>query len=136
MTRISGKMTLTFNPTVYIDLLSQAIPSVIETEAEYQRILALTESLHFKKERTLEEQKIYKLIEIYESEQYALPASSPHEILQHIMESSGLKQTDIAEIIGASSGVVSQIFNGKRTISKAQAKALGSRFKVSPSLFI
>jgi HTH-type transcriptional regulator / antitoxin HigA len=133
-------MTLTFNPTVYIDLLSQAIPSVIETEAEYQRILALTESLHFKKERTLEEQKIYKLlvtlIEIYESEQYALPASSPHEILQHIMESSGLKQTDIAEIIGASSGVVSQIFNGKRTISKAQAKALGSRFKVSPSLFI
>ena len=133
-------MTLTFDPLVYIDLLSQMIPGVIETEAEYHRLLTLTESLHFKKERTLEDKKIYKLlvtlIELYESQQYSLPASSPQEILQYIMDSSGLRQTDVAEIIGASSGVVSQIVNGKRTISKAQAKALGSRFKVSPSLFI
>jgi HTH-type transcriptional regulator / antitoxin HigA len=133
-------MTSTFNSTAYIDLLSKTIPSVIETELEYQRLLALAESLHFNKNRTLEEKKIYKLlvtlIEIYESQQYSIPASTPQEILQHIMESSGLRQTDIAEIIGASSGVVSQIVNGKRAISKAQAKALGHQFKVSPSLFI
>jgi HTH-type transcriptional regulator / antitoxin HigA len=123
-----------------IDLLSQALPSLIETDAEYQRLLAITESLHFNKNRTLEEQKIYRLlvtlIEIYESQQYSIPASTPQEILQHIMDSSGLRQTDIAEIIGASSDVVSQIVNGKRAISKAQAKALGNQFKVSPSLFI
>ena len=133
-------MTSTFNSTVYIDLLSQTLPSLIETESEYQRLLAITESLHFNKNRTLEEQKIYKLlvtlIEIYESQQYSIPASTPQEILEHIMESSGLRQTDIAEIIGASSGVVSQIVNGKRAISKAQVKALGYQFKVSPSLFI
>jgi HTH-type transcriptional regulator / antitoxin HigA len=133
-------MTSTFNATAYIDLLSKTIPSVIETESEYQRLLAITESLHFNKNRTLEEQKIYKLlvtlIEIYESQQHSIPASTPQEILQHIMESSGLRQTDIAEIIGASSGVVSQIVNGKRAISKAQAKVLGQQFKVSPSLFI
>jgi HTH-type transcriptional regulator / antitoxin HigA len=133
-------MTSTFNVTIYIDLLSQTLPSVIETESEYQRLLALTESLHFNKNRTLEEKKIYKLlvtlIEIYESQQYSIPASTPQEILQHIMESSGLKQADVAEIIGASSGVVSQIVNGKRAISKAQAKVLGHQFKVSPSLFI
>ena len=103
-------------------------------------MLAITESLHFNKNRTLEEKKIYKLlvtlIEIYESQQYSIPASTPQEILHHIMESSGLRQADIAEIIGASSGVVSQIVNGKRAISKAQAKALGHQFKVSPSLFI
>jgi HTH-type transcriptional regulator / antitoxin HigA len=133
-------MTPTFKPTVYIALLSQTIPSVIETEEEYQRLLVLTESLHFNKNKTLEERKIYKLlvtlVELYESQQYSMPVSSPQEILQHIMESSGLRQTDVAEIIGASSGVVSQIVNGKRSISKAQAKALGHRFKVSPSLFI
>jgi HTH-type transcriptional regulator/antitoxin HigA len=33
-------------------------------------------------------------------------------------------------------GVVSEIVNGKRAISKTQAKLLGERFKVSPSLFI
>jgi HTH-type transcriptional regulator / antitoxin HigA len=133
-------MTSTFNSTAYIDLLSQTLPSVIETESEYQRLLALTESLHFNKNRTLEEKKIYKLlvtlIEIYESQQYSIPASTPQEILQHIMESSGLRQADIAAIIGASSGVVSQIVNGKRSISKTQAKILGHQFKVSPSLFI
>ena len=140
MTKISGKMTSTFNSTAYIDLLSQTLPSLIETESEYQRLLAITESLHFNKNRTLEEQKIYKLlvtlIEIYESQQYSIPTSTPQEILEHIMESSGLRQTDIAEIIGASSGVVSQIVSGKRAISKAQVKALGYQFKVSPSLFI
>ncbi len=133
-------MTLTFNPTLYIDLLTQTMPSAIETEAEYQRLLAIAEALHFNKERTIEEKKIYKLlitlIEVYESEQHSIPASSPQEILLHIMESSGLRQTDLAQIIGASSGVMSQIVNGKRSISKAQAKALGHRFKVSPSLFI
>jgi HTH-type transcriptional regulator / antitoxin HigA len=140
MTKISGKMTSTFNSTVYIDLLSQTLPGVIETESEYQRLLALTESLHFNKNRTPEEKKIYKLlvtlIEIYESQQYSIPASTPQEILQHIMESSGLIQADIAAIIGASSGVVSQIVNGKRSISKTQVKILGHQFKVSPSLFI
>ena len=51
--------------------------------------------------------------------------SAPHEILQHILEFSGLKQSDLVKITGSSSGVVSEIVNGKRTISKAQAKALG-----------
>lgn len=62
--------------------------------------------------------------------------SEPHEILQHIMESSGLRQADLAVIMKSSSGVVSEVVNGKRAISKAQAKALGDYFKVSPSLFI
>jgi HTH-type transcriptional regulator / antitoxin HigA len=38
-------------------------------------------------------------------------------------------------IIG-SKGVVSEVVNGKRSISKAQAKALGEFFNVSPLLFI
>ncbi len=32
-------MMLTFNPMTYISLLADAIPKVIETEAEYDRIL-------------------------------------------------------------------------------------------------
>ncbi|MEG4306995.1 hypothetical protein [Microcoleus sp. D3_18a_C4] len=51
------------------------------------------------------------------------------------MESSGTCQADLVGIIG-SSGVVSEVVNGKRAISKAQAKALGDYFKISRSLFI
>jgi HTH-type transcriptional regulator / antitoxin HigA len=51
------------------------------------------------------------------------------------MESSGTRQVDLVGIIG-SGGVVSEVVQGKRSISKAQAKALGDWFKVSASLFI
>ncbi len=43
------------------------------------------------------------------------------------MDARGLKQSDLVEVI-SSKRVVSEIVNGKRSISKAQAKALGEFF--------
>ena len=132
-------MTLTFNPTVYSELLREVTPKVIETEEEYERTLAIVEQLTFNLNRTQEESALYKLlvmlVEAYETEHYPLLQSSPDEVLRHIMEASGTRQADLVGIVG-SSGVVSEIVNGKRTISKAQAKILAQLFKVSPSLFI
>ena len=120
-------------------LLIEYTPQVIETELEYDRALAIAEKLTFTKNKTPEETALYKLvvtlIEAYETENYPMEESTPQEILQHLMESSGTRQADLVGIIG-SSGVVSEVVNGKRTISKAQAKALGEYFKVSASLFI
>ena len=132
-------MTLTFDSVAYGNLLAEAVPKVIETEEEYDRALALAERLTFASNRTLEEQALYKLIvtliESYESAKYPMDTSTPHEILQHILESSGTRQADLVGIIG-SSDVVSEVVNGRQSISKAQAKALGEYFKVSPNLFI
>jgi len=132
-------MTLTFDGATYSNLLAEIAPRAIETEEEYDRLLAVAERLTFAKNLTPEERALYKLlvtlIEVYETENYPMDKSEPHEILQHIMESSGTRQADLVGIIG-SSGVVSEVVNGKRAISKAQAKALGDYFKISPSLFI
>jgi len=132
-------MILTFDRATYSNLLAEIAPMAIETEEEYDRLLAVAERLTFAKNRTPEERALYKLlvtlIEVYETENYPMDKSEPHEILQHIMESSGTRQADLVGIIG-SSGVVSEVVNGKRAISKAQAKALGDYFKISPSLFI
>ena len=132
-------MILTFDRTTYSNLLAEVAPKVIETEDEYARLLVIAERLTFAKNTTPEERILYKLlvtlIEVYETENYPIDKSEPHEILQHILESSGTRQADLVGIIG-SSGVVSEVVNGKRAISKAQAKALGDYFKVSPSLFI
>ena len=137
-TKTNGKMMLTFDRSTYSSLLAEVAPKVIETEDEYDRLLAIAERLTFAKHSTPEERILYKLlvtlIEVYETENYPIE-SEPHEILQHIMESSGVRQADLVGIIG-SSGVVSEVVYGKRAISKAQAKALGDYFKVSPSLFI
>ncbi|MEH1885452.1 helix-turn-helix domain-containing protein [Nostoc sp.] len=132
-------MTLTFDQVAYSSLLAEVAPKVIETEEEYDRALAVAEPLTFCKNRTPEEKALHKLIvmliEAYEKEFYLMDESAPHEILQHIMEVSNTRQADLVNIIG-SSGVVSEIVNGKRSISKSQAKALGDYFKVTPSLFI
>lgn len=132
-------MTLTFDQTTYRSLLAEVAPVAIETEEEYERALKLVERLIFQENRTPEEQALQKLlvilIEAYETKNYPMDRSAPHEILQHIMEASGTREADLVDIIG-SSGVVSEVVNGKRSMSKAQAKALGDYFKVSPSLFI
>lgn len=132
-------MTLTFDTAAYRDLLAATIPRPIESEEEYDRLLAITERLHFKPDCTPEETALYQLlvtlIESYEQAIDPIPTASPLEMLTYLMETSGTRQADLVGILG-SSGVVSEVVNGKRAMSKAQAKALGDYFKVSPSLFI
>lgn len=106
----------------------------------YERIfLSQVEKLTFKQDKTLAEQFLLKLLvlltEEYETKHHPITPAAPQEILQHLMESNGINQSDLVGVIG-SSGVVSEVFNGKRSISKTQAKALGEFFSVNPSLFI
>jgi HTH-type transcriptional regulator/antitoxin HigA len=105
----------------------------------YNRALESIARLMARVELTSEEVSLLKLlstlVEIYEDTQVPVEPSCPQDILLHLMEARGLKQADIIGIIG-SKGVVSEIVNGKRSISKAQAKALGEFFHVSPALFI
>ena len=139
MTKGNGKMTLTFDKNTYGQLLVEFQPQVISSEAEYDRALEAVEKLMGFKNRTPEQTAILKLlvtlIEAYETTHYPMEPSTPHEMLEHLMESTGIKQADLVGILG-SRGVVSEVVNGKRSISKAQAKALGEFFHVSPSLFI
>lgn len=139
-------MTITFNQKNYIALLErdEIAPKVIETEAEYQQFLAVAERLIFKRQdRTTEEttllKLLVKLIKDYEEEVFDLEnwsKTSPHELLQFLMEAKGIKQADLIGVLSDSSGLVSSIVNGKRAISKAQAKKLGDFFNIESGVFI
>ena len=132
-------MTLTLNKSEYGSLLADIQPRVITTEQENDRALSFVESLLSEEHLSPEKEQILRLlvslIEKFEDEHYQLAASTPHSILLHLMEERGLRQTDLVSVIG-SRGVVSEVVNGKRTISKSQAKSLGEFFHVDPSLFI
>ncbi len=132
-------MSLAFDKNTYGKLLAEYQPQVINSEEEYDRMLADVEQLIGNKNRSPEQtallQILVRLIEEYENKNHPMGESSPHLILQHLMEAREIKQCDLVGIIG-SKGVVSEILNGKRSISKAQAKALGDFFHVSPELFI
>ena len=132
-------MTLTINPESYTQLLARYQPKVIETEAENDRAIELAQELEHKANRSNEEDTILELlvtlIEKFELENYPIPDGTPHSMLLHLMESSGIKQENLVGVVG-SRGVVSEVVNGKRSISKAQAKALAEFFSVDVGLFI
>jgi HTH-type transcriptional regulator / antitoxin HigA len=132
-------MTLTFDTDTYADLLAQYRPKIIASEAENDNAIALAEKLAHHLNKSPEEKALLDLlitlIEKFEDEHYPIPVSSPLNMLKHLMEARGLKQEDLVGIIG-SRGVVSEVVNGKRDISKAQAKSLANYFNVDVSLFI
>ena len=131
-------MIHTINRNVYGELLAQYQPKAIETETENEAAILLAESLEHR-QRTPEENTLLELliilIERFEENSYPLPDVASHKMLLHLMEARHMKQEELVGVIG-SRGVVSEIVNGKRSISKAQAKTLGQLFHVSPSLFI
>jgi HTH-type transcriptional regulator / antitoxin HigA len=138
-------MIAIINKQKYLELIDNAdiIPKIIENEDEYDRFLAVAEKLmHKRLSRTSEDTAllmlVVKLIEDYESIHHNLDdweKSTPNELLRHIMTVRGTRNVDLIGIIG-SSGVVSEVVNGQRSISKEQAKSLGKFFKLSPGLFI
>jgi HTH-type transcriptional regulator/antitoxin HigA len=135
-----GTRTRRFNKRKYGELLADAVPTVIRTEADYDRAIASIERLLRKGDRISAEEDqlldlLSTLVEKYEDEHYPIEPSPPHRILQHLMEARDLKQKDITHLFG-SSGRASEAINGLRPISKQQAKALAAFFHVSTDLFL
>jgi HTH-type transcriptional regulator / antitoxin HigA len=132
-------MTTTFNQASYSSLLAEISPKVIETEEEYDRALAIAEKLTFDRHKTPEQRAVYQLlvilIEAYETQHYPMPISTPHEVLKHILEASGIDRSNLVGKLG-SSDEMSEIIAGKRAITQAQSQILGDMFKVSPNLFL
>ncbi len=116
-------------------------PMVITTEAEYDQMLTEIKRLLRKGEANLspEEDRLLDLLstlaENWEEANHAIPEAPSHRILQHYMQTRGLRQIDMQPILG-SRGATSAIVKGKRSITPEQAKQLGSLFGISPALFV
>jgi HTH-type transcriptional regulator/antitoxin HigA len=134
-------MNSIINNQTYADLVVKVLPAAIRSEEEYEIMLANIDELMSKGEDKLspEEERLLEtlaiLVESYEDEHYPMPEVPPNEVLKFLIEENGLKQSDLLHIFG-SSGIASEVVNGKRSISKAQAKKLAEFFKVSVELFI
>ena len=128
------------DPVRYRKLLSRTMPVVIETEEENARMLAIIEKLMKKGENmSAEEEKLLKLlarlVEDFEQRYYQPSAAEPLEVLHHLMEARGIKQSQLWELFG-SKGIASEVLSGKRGISKTHARALANYFHVPADLFV
>ena len=123
----------------YARLLAQTLPSVIHTEDENERFIAILEKLERRSRNwSLAEAKLAELltllIENFEDQNYKLKAATPTEVLCELMELNGLKQKDLMDVFGAES-TVSAVLNGKREMTREHIKRLSRRFHVSPEVF-
>jgi HTH-type transcriptional regulator/antitoxin HigA len=131
----------------YGRLLAEARPRIVETPEEHERLLSVAEALMEKGELAEEEEKllalIVLLIEAYEvsfatddeeegGEAEEVPA--PYVTLQRLMFSHDLKLDDVAHVFG-NPHIAREVLEGKREISKRQAKELGKYFRVPARLF-
>ena len=109
------------------------------TEKDYEFALQEIETFMHNENKTPEEGEYFELlitlIEKYEDEKYPIQTSSGLDVLKSLMQENNLKQKDLQNIIG-SKGVLSEIINGKREISKTNAEKLGEHFGLNYKVFL
>ena len=129
----------TLNPIEYGRLCSKILPKVIETDEEFDRLVAQMEAIDFKKHPTPEEEALSAtlavLIQDYDDKHYPLPPIAPDHMIRYLMEQRDLKQADLLPVFGSRS-VASDVINGKREPSKAHIRKLAEFFHISPAAFL
>jgi len=137
-TKTNGKVVVSrVNQKAYARLLVNALPSVIETEAQNQRAIAIMRTL-MNRPRTPEETQLLRLLSelIGSYERRAYPGDvEPREHLAGLMEERGIKRADLLPIFKSRSAI-SEVLSGKRGISRNQVKMLAEFFSVPVSLFL
>jgi HTH-type transcriptional regulator/antitoxin HigA len=127
------------NPARYGRLCADVLPKVIDTDAEFDRMVDKMEELDRKKNPTPEERTLSellaRLIEDYDSRKSALPDAPPFRIILHLMEQHGLRQADMLRVFGSRS-VASEVLSGKREPSKTHIRKLADFFQLSPAVFL
>lgn len=121
-----------------LDAIVQLRP--IHNEAGYEEMNALLHSL-LDVVGEVEDHALAGLLELvgdivskYETTHYALEPAEPKDSLRFLIESRGLKQGDLSDIVPQSN--LSAILAGKRKISATLAGKLGKFFGISSAVFI
>jgi len=132
-------MTMELDEKTYGQLLRRTLPHVIHTDEECDRLTSELLRLDERDNPTPEEKELAELLTVlideYESRRHPIRKASPQQMLHHLLEARKLTQKDLWKVFG-SKGITSEVFHGKRSISKTQAKKLAEFFHVSVELFI
>ena len=132
-------VALQMNNAVYAKLLVKVLPRPIREDREHERLTQMLLRLDERDDLSPEEEALAEvltlLIEDYEEKRYPMPRVSPNESLTALMDDRGLKHKDIWPVLG-NKGAATEILNGRRSISKAQAKRLADFFQVPIDLFV
>lgn len=112
---------------------------IIKTKAQYKQYANQLEELVFadfkSKEMKEEIELLTLLIEKWDREHSTFDDVDPITLLHSLMEGGNMKAKDLVEILGVSKGLVSDILNYKKGLSKENIRTLAEFFKVSQEAF-
>lgn len=112
---------------------------IIKTRAQYDEYCALLERLVFQDEPSKdiedEVELLTLLIEKYDKEQTVFSTIDPIRLLKSLMEDHKMKPKDLVSLLGVSKGLVSDILNYKKGLSKGVIRKLADHFKMDQAAF-
>ncbi len=104
----------------------------IRNKKDYQNALNKLEEIFDAKKGTQQGDELEILsilIDNYENENFPIEMPDPIEAIKFRMEQMGMKQKDLAEVVGFKSRV-SEILNGKRKLTLRMIKKLNSTLRI------
>jgi HTH-type transcriptional regulator/antitoxin HigA len=75
------------------------------------------------------------LIERYEAAEHPIKPLPDAEMLRHLIDAKGVRQTQVAKGTGIPDSTISEVLSGKRGLNRAHIGKLASYFHVSPEVF-
>lgn len=115
-------------------------PRIIKTDRQYRRCLGEVERLVAQDPDPASGsgarlELLAKLVEDYEKARFSFRKPGPVEAILFRMEEQGLRQKDIAEILGGKNRA-SEVLSGKRNLTLPMIRALYEKLAIPPELLI
>ena len=110
----------------------------IKSEADYEKVLAEIDGLMGAAPGTSESDQLevlVTLVEAYEAGRWKIDAPDPISVIEHVMEAQGLRQKDLAALIG-SQPRASEVLNRQRPLTLAMIRALSIEWKLPADVLV
>jgi HTH-type transcriptional regulator/antitoxin HigA len=112
---------------------------IVTTEKQYDKYCKTLEALVFlpKKTKSIKEEidLLTLLVEKYDEEHYPFELADPIVLLKSLMKDHKMKAVDLARLLEVSEGLVSDMLNYKKGLSKDTVRILSEKFKLNQEAF-
>ena len=112
---------------------------IIKSDAQYKKYCDILEKLDStpRKLKTIRDEieLLALLIEKYDAEHNTFSDSDPIELIKGLMKSHKMKAVDLANLLQVSEGLVSDMLNYKKGLSKDTIRILAGKFKLKQDAF-
>ena len=139
MINYAGKKNNTLLTFIKLLVMEALKYKVIASDKQYDKYCNTLEELVFSSPKTKANKEeialLTLLIEKYDEAHSTFELSDPIELLKSLMKDHKMKAVNVANLLDVSEGLVSDILNYKKGLSKETIRVLSERFKLNQEAF-